>query len=156
MRALATVVVLLMAAAYTWWDSRRESPQTEPPVAATAIEADRSPAPPATTPAERERQSSADLDLSRLAGEEKDEVRRTSALIDAGGPFPYRKDGTTFRNAEKKLPKESGSYYREYTVKTPGSHDRGARRVVAGGRGELYYTNDHYRSFIRIRDFLRH
>ena len=78
------------------------------------------------------------------------EARQTLALIKAGGPFPYSKDGTVFGNREGLLPKQKRGYYREYTVKTPGSRDRGARRIVAGGAGELYYTEDHYRTFQRI------
>jgi ribonuclease T1 len=78
------------------------------------------------------------------------EARQTVALIKAGGPFPYAQDGKTFQNREKRLPQRSRGYYREYTVKTPGAKDRGARRIVAGRDGEFYYTEDHYRSFRRI------
>jgi ribonuclease T1 len=78
------------------------------------------------------------------------EARATVALIREGGPFPYRKDGVAFGNRERLLPKAPRGYYREYTVPTPGAGDRGARRIVAGGNGELYYTDDHYRSFRRI------
>lgn len=75
----------------------------------------------------------------------------TLELIDAGGPFPYPdKDGTTFGNREGILPEESSGYYAEYTVPTPGSDDRGARRIVTGEGGEFYYTEDHYESFSRI------
>ena len=78
------------------------------------------------------------------------EARQTLALIKAGGPFPYQKDGSVFGNREALLPKRERGYYREYTVKTPGAKDRGARRIVAGRGGEFYYTADHYRSFRRI------
>ncbi len=89
------------------------------------------------------------------------EARTTLAQIKQGGPFPYpRKDGSTFGNFEKRLPERRRGYYREYTVPTPGSRDRGARRIVAGsGRtgsvatsGEYYYSHDHYRSFRRIQE----
>ena len=84
------------------------------------------------------------------------EARETLALIKAGGPFPYRKDATVFRNRERMLPAQPRGYYTEYTVKTPGERDRGARRIVAGGdpraSGEYWYTDDHYRSFRRIRE----
>ena len=84
------------------------------------------------------------------------EARETLALIRAGGPFPYDKDGTVFGNRERLLPRQPRGYYTEYTVKTPGSRDRGARRIVAGGdprsSGEYWYTDDHYRSFRRIRE----
>jgi ribonuclease T1 len=79
------------------------------------------------------------------------EARTTLALIDAGGPFPYDQDGATFFNNEQNLPDHDRGYYREYTVETPGSRDRGARRIVAGAEGELYWTEDHYDSFERIR-----
>ena len=78
------------------------------------------------------------------------EARATLALIKAGGPFPYQRDGTVFCNREGLLPRRERGYYREYTVKTPGAKDRGARRIVAGRGGEYYYTADHYRSFRRI------
>ncbi|KAA1429463.1 ribonuclease N1 [Nocardioides antri] len=75
------------------------------------------------------------------------EAADTVALIDAGGPFPYEKDGSTFGNYEGLLPDHEDGYYREYTVETPGSPDRGARRIVGGAEGELYWTEDHYESF---------
>lgn len=75
----------------------------------------------------------------------------TLALIDDGGPFPHAQDGSTFGNYEGLLPDERRGYYAEYTVETPGSDDRGARRIVAGDGGELYWTADHYASFARIR-----
>ena len=78
------------------------------------------------------------------------EARQTLALIKAGGPFPYARDGSVFGNREGQLPKRNRGYYREYTVKTPGARDRGARRIVAGVPGEYYYTDDHYRTFRRI------
>jgi ribonuclease T1 len=84
------------------------------------------------------------------------EARETLALIRAGGPFPYAKDGTVFGNRERLLPRQPRGYYTEYTVVTPRSRDRGARRIVAGGdpraSGEYWYTDDHYRSFRRIRE----
>ncbi|MCA9982332.1 MAG: ribonuclease, partial [Anaerolineales bacterium] len=64
----------------------------------------------------------------------------------------YNKDGSTFQNREGLLPSQPRGYYREYTVETPGSRDRGARRIVAGEGGEFYYTADHYASFARIWD----
>ncbi|MFJ5699210.1 ribonuclease domain-containing protein [Arthrobacter sp. NPDC093139] len=75
------------------------------------------------------------------------EGRTTLALIRRGGPFPYERDGATFGNFERILPRKSRDYYREYTVPTPGEPDRGARRIVAGKAGEKYYTADHYESF---------
>lgn len=88
------------------------------------------------------------------------EARQTLGLIRQGGPFPHRKDGAVFGNREKRLPPQRRGYYTEYTVITPGSRDRGARRIVAGAgagadpatSGEYYYTDDHYNTFRRIRE----
>jgi ribonuclease T1 len=78
------------------------------------------------------------------------EARRTLELMQAGGPFPYERDGAVFSNRERRLPPRGRGYYREYTVKTPGARDRGPRRIVAGHDGDYYYTDDHYRTFRRI------
>ena len=79
------------------------------------------------------------------------EARATLALIRSGGPFPYARDGAVFGNREALLPERERGYYREYTVHTPGARDRAARRIIAGRGGEYYYTDDHYRTFRRIR-----
>ncbi|MEU9451149.1 ribonuclease domain-containing protein [Streptomyces sp. NPDC048277] len=72
----------------------------------------------------------------------------TLDLIASDGPFPYSQDGTVFRNSEGILPSEPSGYYHEYTVITPGSSTRGARRIVTGeAYQEDYYTSDHYASF---------
>ncbi|GAA1603801.1 ribonuclease domain-containing protein [Streptomyces globosus] len=75
------------------------------------------------------------------------QAREVLALIDRGGPYPYRQDGAVFGNFEKILPRQKRGYYHEYTVRTPGERDRGARRIVTGSGGEFYYTDDHYDSF---------
>ena len=88
------------------------------------------------------------------------EARDTLILIRKGGPFPHRKDGSIFGNFERRLPLRPRGHYREYTVATPGARDRGARRIVAGQgdtgdvrtSDEYYYTDDHYRSFRKIRE----
>lgn len=88
------------------------------------------------------------------------EAHVTLRLIKHAGPFPYKRDGIVFGNYERKLPRQHRGYYTEYTVRTPGVKNRGARRIIAGkGRtgdpatsGEYYYTADHYRSFSRIRE----
>jgi ribonuclease T1 len=80
------------------------------------------------------------------------EARETVELVRRGGPYPYARDGVVFRNRENQLPREKRGYYREFTVKTPGERTRGARRIIAGKGGELYYTDDHYAHFRRIRE----
>jgi ribonuclease T1 len=80
------------------------------------------------------------------------EARETLALIKQNAALPYPQDGKTFGNRERRLPLRAQGYYREYTVKTPGVRDRGARRIISGNGGEFYYTEDHYRTFKRIRE----
>jgi ribonuclease T1 len=114
------------------------TPSTEP----TAV--------PSTPPAEGTDPASG-LPVVRLA-DLPPEAARTVELIDAGGPFPEPEhDGGTFGNREELLPDQPYGYYREYTVPTPGAQTRGARRIVAGRGGELYWTADHYSSFSLIR-----
>lgn len=84
------------------------------------------------------------------------EGQQVLGVVARGGPFRYSKDGVTFGNREGLLPRQTRGYYREYTVRTPGEGDRGARRIVCGGQpatstAECYYTADHYASFRRIR-----
>jgi ribonuclease T1 len=103
---------------------------------------------PATTPAAS---STPDSGLPRVAvADLPGQAHEALRLIDAGGPFPYRQDGTVFANQEGHLPARPTGYYREYTVATPGSPDRGARRLVVGTDGDVYYTDDHYDSFRQV------
>jgi ribonuclease T1 len=80
------------------------------------------------------------------------EAQEVLKLIKQGGPFPYSRDGVNFGNFEKRLPKKPRNYYKEYTVKTPGARTRGARRIIAGSKGEFYYTDDHYETFRQIKE----
>ncbi|MEU5053636.1 ribonuclease domain-containing protein [Streptomyces sp. NPDC021096] len=110
------------------------SQKTERPPAATT-------APAATAPAWAKGMKTVTED--RLPPE----ARRTLELIAKGGPFPYEKDGSVFGNYENRLPRQARGYYREYTVPTPGSRNRGARRIITGEHSERFYTSDHYQTF---------
>ena len=95
--------------------------------------------------------ASATVSISQLPPE----AQQTERSVHSGGPFPYSKDGAAFGNRERVLPAKPRGYYREYTVKTPGSRDRGARRIVCGGHQPAnpeacFYSDDHYTSFRRI------
>ena len=126
--SIAVAVVGVLAAALLWW-AQTGGPGGHPTL-------------------ERQPQKAAVVRVADLPPE----ARETLALIDAGGPFPYPDhDGGTFGNYEGLLPSHQRGYYREYTVDTPGSEDRGARRIIAGDAGERYWTQDHYASFARIR-----
>ena len=119
-----------------------ESPAGGNPVSAPSTGGN--PSPVSEAPAQQTQ--SGTVSLSSLPREAADTLK----LIKQGGPFPYSKDDTVFSNYEGLLPAKSKGYYHEYTVITPGSPDRGARRIVAGAPGEYYYTGDHYASFRRI------
>ncbi|MED5621515.1 ribonuclease [Ideonella sp. BN130291] len=105
-------------------------------------------------PAVQAKQPAASISSVQLAALPP-EAQATERLIRAGGPFPYAKDGSVFGNREQLLPRKARGYYREYTVKSPQAHGRGARRIVCGGEPptrpeSCYYTDDHYASFRRI------
>ena len=94
-------------------------------------------------------------DVSNIAlSDLPNQGQETHRLIYQGGPFPFDKDGVVFGNRERLLPLSKRGYYREYTVKTPGSRDRGARRIICGGPATTpdacFYTADHYASFRKI------
>lgn len=127
------LIALALFAAFQWW---RSAPPALPSPDGT---------PPVATPSDTRFPGSQDAALPR-------EARQTLQRILAGGPHPCRQDGGVFQNRERLLPQRERGWYREYTVDTPGSRDRGARRIVTGGRppSEFWYTDDHYRSFERI------
>lgn len=141
-RAAIIIIIMVAAVLYARFSDRGTTPASIPaprqPVAATAA-----PKQPATIT------RASTLPAITLA-ELPPEARATIGLIDQDGPFPFDKDGSTFQNRERRLPGKPAGYYREYTVITPGSDDRGARRIIAGRSGELYYTDDHYDSFWEV------
>ncbi|SOE98248.1 Guanyl-specific ribonuclease Sa [Burkholderia sp. OK233] len=98
------------------------------------------------------RSAPATVTKAQLPGEAAETLR----LIKAGGPFPFGEDGVLFRNSAVLLPQHPRGYYHAYTVRTPGSADRGLRRIVCGGprrqTGDCYYTDDYYASFKRIAE----
>ena len=94
--------------------------------------------------------ASAPSSLEGFTSEEAIRISEALAAIDSGEELPFEQDGGTFQNREGELPGRPQGYYREYTVITPGSDDRGARRLVIGSDGETFYTRDHYDSFVEI------
>lgn len=138
-RAMVRAFVLAIVCLFAACDRAAPAPAPTPTDRPTPIAA------PATAPRALHLDTIADPD-------ERAAVARVVDAIDRGARTRYRKDGTTFGNREHRLPPQPDGYYREYTVPTPDAGDRGARRIVAGDRDELYYTRDHYRSFARIRD----
>jgi ribonuclease T1 len=108
-------------------------------------------APPALRDVAAGTGAEADVSVSSLPSEARLTLQRIHAL----GPFPYDRDGVVFNNREHILPVQPRGYYHEYTVPTPGVKTRGARRIICGGNvgslSECYYSDDHYRTFRRIR-----
>jgi guanyl-specific ribonuclease Sa len=110
------------------------------------------PSVPPASPAQQQTATGSDPKTDRYPGFLPPEAVLTLKAIESGGPFPYDRDGAVFQNRERRLPDRPRGYYREFTVETPGSRDRGARRIVSGGDPPetYYYTDDHYRSFRRV------
>ncbi len=133
-------MLLLAGLALSWWLNRTPHPAGRPEAPATVGQQ--------LPDARRDRSAPRIGDDAGLPREALD----TIALIQRGGPFPHRQDGSTFGNREGRLPRQPRGWYREYTVDTPGLSHRGARRIVTGGQPprEWYYTDDHYDSFRRI------
>ena len=162
-RTLTGLLVAVLAAIVTWYVAGDGGSTTtaEPTPTPSVVSTPTSTSEPATGPAsehatEPASESTGDVDpdsgLPWVAESDlAPEALETLKDIDNGGPYDYPgKDDTTFTNAEGLLPDHESGYYREYTVETPGSPDRGARRIVTGDGGEFYYTDDHYQSFRRI------
>lgn len=144
---LLAMLVVVAAVVGVWWLSGGDpgTPTAEPTVGAEELSR------PAPDAADLAGEVDPETGLVWVALDElPPEAADTVELIRAGGPFPYGQDGETFANREGFLPEQESGYYTEYTVETPGSPDRGARRVVAGNAGELFWTADHYDSFERI------
>lgn len=131
---LLVAIVLLVGGLFAIKESQRPPPpQFAPSLTGGATPAD--PAPPAAR--------------DPLPSFLPPEARQTIALIQRGGPYPHRQDGSVFGNREKRLPERPRGYYREFTVETPGASNRGARRIVTGGNPPTgwFYTDDHYETF---------
>jgi ribonuclease T1 len=131
---LVAVLVLAGGAAVGWWSADRSTADPVPARSASAAVAG--------TPV-------SGLPTVRVA-ELPPEARTVLATLDAHGTFRYSQDGTVFGNFEHLLPARPDGYYHEYTVPTPGSRDRGARRLVVGRDGDVYYTGDHYATFRQV------
>lgn len=148
-RSLVGLLIALITAAVVWWTQgdgntpgADPSPTDTPSAQQTTSETDDTGGDDGTDP---------DSGLSIIqVSDLPPEAAETLSLIDAGGPYPYQEDDGTFGNFEGVLPERDRGYYREYTVETPGLGHRGARRIVTGSDGELYWTDDHYSSFSRI------
>lgn len=148
--ALSLVILLLVALLFWWGQGGLVAPASDvtssPAPTAMTASIVVAPSPVPSTLGARSASGLPTIQSAQLPPE----AQTTLARIAAGGAFPYSQDGATFQNRERLLPRQASGYYREYTVRTPGEDDRGARRIVAGAGGELYYTDDHYASFWEI------
>ena len=163
---IVTLVAVVAALIAVWWIGRGdETKPTQKPTSAPIATPSPIPIPtpiptptriptriPTPIPTPTPSPASAALDRHSVSDpDERAAITTVATAIDRGGPFAYRKDGATFENREGRLPSRARGYWREYTVPTPGSPDRGARRLVGGDHRELYYSRDHYRTFTAIR-----
>jgi ribonuclease T1 len=142
---LAVLLGLLAAATLLVGCGRSEAPVSSAPSGMTITNGDKGIVPLDVVPAA----ATTDLPTVTLL-QLPPEALVTLSLIEQGGPYPYSKDGVTFQNRERLLPRQASGFYREYTVETPGSNDRGARRIVTGEDGSRFYTDDHYDSFREV------
>ncbi|QNP39411.1 ribonuclease domain-containing protein [Lysobacter solisilvae (ex Woo and Kim 2020)] len=139
------VAALLALGLWLWLQPHASAPVSSAgaPASAPVATPQAVPAPPATR---------ADAPAAGYPAFLPTEAHAVLARIARGGPYEYRQDGGVFQNRERRLPAQPRGYYREFTVETPGSRDRGARRIITGGQPprEYWYTDDHYRSFQRF------
>lgn len=142
------LALLLILAAWAWFATAHKGALPAPPDVAARRELP-APAPLPKPPGNRTDRGTAEPAWPAFL---PTEAHRTLDLIARGGPYPHRQDGNVFQNRERRLPARPRGYYREYTVRTPGERDRGARRIVTGGEppSEYWYSADHYRSFRRF------
>lgn len=164
-QVVSTVVTVVLLVGVWWLQSRgaqedqagravdaSSSSPSSPSSPSSASSPSTSREPKASSPASRDTHDEDGIPYVDLA-DLPPEAAEVVDLIEAGGPFAYPgKDGSTFGNFEGLLPDRPRGYYAEYTVETPGIDHRGARRIIAGDGGELYWTEDHYASFERIRE----
>ncbi|RJQ80500.1 ribonuclease N [Pseudonocardiaceae bacterium YIM PH 21723] len=136
-------LVALVVAGWLYKDNPGVSSLGSPPSVSTSVSVS---VPPSNGPLPG---SDSGLQVRKLAELPK-EAANTWAAIRKGPPYKYGRDGIVFENREKRLPKQRGGYYHEFTVETPGSSDRGARRLITGEKSELYFTQDHYASFVVV------
>lgn len=138
-----------------WWQQRADSAPKSAPTIATSPSVAASPSEMArpsegVSPTGHASPSKRASLAVAASGSEREQLEKTLALIERGGPFAHKQDASVFSNREQRLPSHPRGYYREYTVPTVGAKNRGARRVVRGKAGETWYTRDHYRTFVRI------
>jgi guanyl-specific ribonuclease Sa len=148
-RPLWLLAAILLVGLWAWSQNTDNGVVSHAPTTAPATQTEEVPPPAVRDAAPRDR-----------AGNDRPGYpaflpREAHAVLDAiarGGPYENRQDGGVFQNRERELPSKPRGYYREFTVDTPGSRDRGARRIVTGGDPpvEYFYTDDHYRSFRRF------
>lgn len=154
LRIAVTVVIALVVAWLLINDSGDETLSAAPTTTSEFV--DPGPEPESGTVEGEDIQAGSTIGVSGLPAGYSDDLPPEALdvfdAIERGGPHAYRQDGSTFFNREGLLPFEDEGYYEEYTVETPGSPDRGARRLVVGARGEVFYTADHYASFIEVVD----
>lgn len=142
-RNIWLIAAVVLIGLWVWSQRGMQAPQPAAPAQAPAAQSQ-----PDARDGGRGHDETLPIASIALPPEANDTLRR----IAAGGPFAHRQDGGVFQNREQRLPRQPRGYYREYTVETPRSDDRGARRIVTGGDppSEYYYTGDHYRSFTRF------
>ncbi len=138
-------------------DATKKKPTRTPAPSATKKAAQASPRPPTKTPASNtidglivRNVKIYDLDNNLVYKGDVD-LEPTLDRIAKGISDSHRNDGSTFGNFERKLPSKPRGYYTEYVLRTPGLSGVGPQRVIMGRNDEVYYTPDHYITFVRVK-----
>lgn len=148
-RNVLVLVAAVLVLGLWWWAGGADDPPPQARETPSQVATPRSPGTPSGAP------SGTSSGIRVAFGALPREAQETVRLVQRGGPFPYDRDGVVFENREGLLPHHERGYYHEYTVPTPGSADRGARRLVTAGKSlthpeAWYYSDDHYRSFREV------
>jgi guanyl-specific ribonuclease Sa len=126
------------------------------PPPASAADARPAANPLATIPAA---DSERTLDLRGVAdSEHRAQIQRVIEAMDRTGAPPDgvaqggRRGGRkgVFQNAEGRLPRQVQGYWIESDV-WPKNGPRDAERLIFGREREVYWTRDHYETFVRLR-----
>ena len=91
-------------------------------------------------------------DFGNLVFQGDIDLKPTLARIAKGIEDPHPNDGAVFTNRERRLPRQPDrNYYHEYVLRTKGIRGVGPQRVILGNSGEIFYTPDHYATFVRVK-----
>jgi ribonuclease len=91
------------------------------------------------------------IDFGRTVFRGDMDLNPTIDRIRRGKKLEHRNDGSFFGNRERRLPKGGDrEFYREFVHKMKGISFPGPQRVIIGKDGSVWYTGDHYATFVQV------